>query len=229
MSSQQELGALRAGLRSPDASTRWTSAIGLGEAGSRKAVPWMLPALSDPNSEVRMRAAEAIGTLLRDTGKVPRALMQASQDRSELVRIAALEAIGEVGDSAARSVLRRALDDRSALVRRSAATAFATCGLSADRHRLARRLAFEKSTAAKVGYYDALFCLGERQHLTHLFYRLRSRSYRIRCSTANAIASLPLNADERREALRELRAAQKRETTVAGRSSIQGALKHMAG
>jgi HEAT repeat protein len=174
-----------------------------------------------------MRAAESLGDVRAGSGRTPRALMAASRDRSQLVRIAAIESIGRVGAKGARRTVRAALNDASALVRGAAATVFGILGEERDRDVLRDGLGRERSARARVAYYAALSRWDQERSIASLAQLLKHPSYRVRCAVANAVAGLQASLDTRRALLKELRNALASERTVAVRSSLAGAIKSL--
>jgi HEAT repeat protein len=72
--------------------------------------------------------------------------------------------------------------------------------------------------------YEALHQLSDPRALARLMQLLKSRSYRTRCAAANTLADLKLG--DRRAAVRTtLMEAQRAESSVAARSSIENALR----
>jgi HEAT repeat protein len=201
---------------------RWLSKSSIGGL-----TPRVIELLADRHSEVRYEAAHALGRILAGSGQAPAALLRAIGDRDELVRIAASEAAGDIGDKRAVSQLRRRLNDRSPLVRSWAASALGWLDAREAYDALTRASRRERSSTARVGVYEALFRMGDQASLQRLLALLRSRQYRVRCAVANTVAELPLDSGSKNEVRRALREALAAEQTVAATSSLESALRRL--
>ncbi|MBL8715700.1 MAG: HEAT repeat domain-containing protein [Myxococcales bacterium] len=105
------------------------------EAATRLAgfgdVPSVAKLLSDPDLVVRAKAADALG-FFKSKGAIAGLSALGIKDGNEDVRIAAINALGEIGDPAARSILEQAqANDTSSLVRDAARIALLKLALSA--------------------------------------------------------------------------------------------------
>ena len=103
----------------------WRSIAGMGPA----AVPFLIDALGDPQSDVREAAARTLGRC-DDSGAVRPLLRLLARDPEEEVREAAAGALGVLVDPGAIPGLRAALTDRSHTVRFAAATSLGSLGWS---------------------------------------------------------------------------------------------------
>ena len=105
-----DVPTLTKSLKDPDASTRYTSAEVLGQYGgaAKPAIPALIEALKDSDTNVRMRAAYSIASIGADESAVP-VLIECLKDEHREVRIAAAYALGALGPTAraALPVLRR--------------------------------------------------------------------------------------------------------------------------
>jgi HEAT repeat protein len=194
-------------------------------AGSQTAR--LVALLADRRREVRYEAAQSLGRVLAGSGKAPAALLRAIGDRDELVRIAACEAAGDIGDKRAAPQLRRRLNDPSPLVRSYAASALGMLAVDGARGALVKASRRERSSIARVGLYEALVRLGEQSALQRLLALLRSKQYRVRSAVANTVAELPLDSESKSEVRRALREAIAVEQTVAAASSLKFALRRL--
>lgn len=218
------LDALIRGLSDKSSDVRVTAAEILGRLRSKKGVAPLLTGLADSNSEVRMRAAESLGLIVED-GKCPRALLKVLKDADELVRTNAAEALGMIGDRKALPALRKAVNDPSPLVRSYVAEAIGKLGDVRDIGRLNEELKKEISERVKVGLYQALHILGQRDALQNLLTLIESSDYRVRCATANTLSAIHIDRADTPLILRTLRKALRKEPTVAARSSIRSSLR----
>ena len=129
---------------------RWQAAIALGEIGDPVAIDPLMAALGDSDKYVRYGAAISLTELgwkprdvteracyfaallewqaVRQIGRpaVP-ALVRLLQDKDSLVRIKAVDLLGEIGDTAATPALMRSLGDADREVRWHAALAAPRC------------------------------------------------------------------------------------------------------
>ncbi|NET34194.1 MAG: TIR domain-containing protein, partial [Cyanothece sp. SIO1E1] len=90
----------------------------LGQLRSEAAIPALLQALKDENSDVRRSATEGLGQL-RSEAAIP-ALLQALKDENSDVRRSATEGLEQLRSEAAIPALLQALKDENSDVRRSA-------------------------------------------------------------------------------------------------------------
>ncbi len=82
----------------------------------------------------------------------------------------------------------------------------------------------ETCETAKVGLYESLYILGNRDALSGLIGLLNSTDYRVRCASANAVSAFEVRRPTSEFILRALRVALSRETTVAARRSITASI-----
>ena len=98
----------------------------LGRLRDARAIPHLVALAHDPEEHVRFDVFLALGRLKTSEVDV---LFEGVMDSSALVRMAAAEALGRVGDTAAIPKLREVLDgDRDKYVRLNAAEALAMLG-----------------------------------------------------------------------------------------------------
>lgn len=174
--------------------------------------------------EARSIAAELLSTLPERVEEVSSALNTLMKDKSELVRVAAVEAITRIGDSRFFGTAARLVNDPSPIVRSYAAEALVVLGGTRARRVLQRRRGEERSSLARVGVLGALFKLGEPSALTELLSLLGSRQYRVRCACANMLRDMVPLPEDRLPVLHALRDALNAEDTAAGRDCIRRAL-----
>jgi HEAT repeat protein len=85
---------------------RWEAAEALGVLGDPAAIPALLSALPDSSPSVRLNVAEALGLIGEGNAHVTHGLCCLLSDRDDFVRRFALEALGNLGDSAAIPAIR---------------------------------------------------------------------------------------------------------------------------
>ena len=209
-------------LSSRAAIDRAEAAERIGLLGDPKFIPILERRLRDRSAEVRMHVVEALGRLEGDTST---ALVGALKDRAELVRIEAIEALGSRQDKSTLDALRSALTDRSPLVRSYAAAAVGGMGGPADRKRLQTSLERETSDAARLGFLEGLWLLGDARSLDLALDLLESDDYRVRCATARALSGTFLSSRTATRIEAALRRRAGIETTVAPATALVGALK----
>ena len=121
-------GALVAALKSEDKALSASAAAVLRKLG-RASQPQLVALLKDEKPELRLRAAELLGSAGLDEEAVIPELIRALRDADERVNAAAVTSLGALGQTRdSRSKLVRALRDRSPLVRRAAAQALIGLG-----------------------------------------------------------------------------------------------------
>lgn len=180
----------------------------------------------DSDSEVRYRAIECFDLIgfSEVFGKVRDGLT----DPDELVRTTALEILGQVRDEKSLKEIERLLEDESSLVRSAAALALGQIGRNEACDILKCRLLVEGDDEVIVPIQAALYTLGQECYLENLFEGLDNDYYRVRCSTANLLASIA-NARNKDKILDVLNFALEREKTVAASSSLKSAIAEIQG
>src|SRR5215203_1429411 len=171
----------------------------------------------------RCHAIEAAGQSLAGSRSAPRELIQATRDGRWLVRVIAIEALQAISDPRSFGALRTCVRDPSSIVRSYAAVAAAAVDPARARPVIRRLAVSERWARARVGVFEASFRLGDRAVLGTLLRLLKSRQYRVRCATANTLASLQLTATERAQVRGAVDTALAIEPTVAARSSLETA------
>lgn len=204
---------------------RSTAADCLGALGNKEGVVPLISKLSDHSVEVRMRAAESLGDLLADEKNSPSALIKGLQDPNELVRIAVAESLGAIGDRRALPALWKAIHDASPLVRSYIAAAIGELGDKEDVAKLEKELKKETSETAKIGFYSALYMLGQYDVLEEILRLLQSNDYRVRCATASTLSEVIADKSNAPLILRTLRKSLRQEPTIAAKSSIRSSIR----
>lgn len=111
--------AVATALADGDVAVRKVAVEAATKVAGFKDVPAVAKLLSDVDPAVRGRAADALG-VFKAKGSVAGLAALAVNDSDEEVRIDAVNALGEIGDPAARSALEKAANDASSRVRDAA-------------------------------------------------------------------------------------------------------------
>ncbi len=121
-------GAALAGLASPSARERWSSAMVLGRNSQRspEAIAALVNALTDPEEFVRWQAAQALAA--QEAGQVFPALTGLLDDPDPLRRAGAAAAMGQLGGEAAALTLSRRLGESDPPVRAAIIEAIGVAG-----------------------------------------------------------------------------------------------------
>lgn len=114
--------AVAAGLGDTDVSVRKVALEAATKLSGFSDVPAVAKLISDPDSSVRGRAADALG-VFKAKGSLGGLMVLAVKDAEEDVRVDAVNALGEIGDPAARATIDQALNDSSSRVRDAARVA----------------------------------------------------------------------------------------------------------
>ncbi|MFQ4139925.1 NACHT domain-containing protein [Nodosilinea sp. PGN35] len=159
----------------------------LATSHSEAAIPGLLQAIKDQDSDIRGLAAEALGQLGSDA--VIPALCQALEDQDFGVRWSAAAALGQLGSDAAILVLRQALEDQDSRVRWSAAAALGQ--LESDRVIPALLQALEdQDSGVRRRAVAALGQLGSDRVIPALLQALEDQDSGVRKSAAAALGQL---------------------------------------
>jgi len=95
---------LSAGINSEDEHLRWGAVQGLADLGDKRAVPLLISALSHPDHNTRWKAAQGLGQL-KDARAIDALTAAARADKNKNVRLAAIEALMNIGGGRVASVL----------------------------------------------------------------------------------------------------------------------------
>ncbi|WP_142829652.1 HEAT repeat domain-containing protein [Planococcus soli] len=212
-------------LKEDNREVRITAIAALGELPANPMIKSVLLLLTeDPDEEVRYLALESLWGY---TGEgVFNAHIRRLKDSDELVRMSAVEGLGELKDARAEKYLVRSLRDEEEIIRRDAAAGLGKIGAATAILVLQKQLQQEKSSLAKVGIYTGLYLLGSQIHLQSLLNLLSDPSYLVRCAVANTVVTI---ADQENEKVikKALKAALRREFTIAGQSTLQEVLDEL--
>ena len=188
-------------------------------------VTLLLQLVSDTDPEVRYEAIEAIGSAL-ENAPCPPALLRRLCDPDMLVRTAAAAALGQIGDERVLKHLWPVLQDPVPLVRSYAAAAIGRLGNRLSIERLKARLARERSSTARIGFYEAISSLGDESLAVEGLVRLfAAEDYSVRCAAANCLGEIHLSGPRVPQVRAALRQAVGAERTRAGREALLRAIR----
>ncbi len=120
---QDVIAVLRQALDDGDAAVRKEALEGLKDAGDDEAIPRIAELLKDPDSGVREKATEALAALLENptamaqNSTIPQSISELLADESDKVRVAAADALGELGSASSVPALVDTLRDPATDVR----------------------------------------------------------------------------------------------------------------
>lgn len=221
----EAIGHIASFLEDEDSHVIWMAIEALGTLPiSEKIKSILLPLTENLDEEIRFKALEALCGYTGDD--VLNAVVKRLKDDNELVRISAVEALGEMRDYRGKQHLIDALTDVEEIVRREAAEGLGELGDASAIPVLQAFLRNETSSTAKVGFYVGLYLLGAEFRLISLLNLLKDPSYQVRCSVANCVLDL-VDKENKKLIIKSLNAALIRETTVAARSTLQSALEEL--
>ncbi|ASF45339.1 HEAT repeat domain-containing protein [Methylovulum psychrotolerans] len=196
-----------------------------GEIGNKNDVDKLFPLLKDPHYEVRYLTAETLGFF--NNQQSISYLIDSLDDVDEVVRLNSADSLGKLKAKYAIPKLIEKLTDKDELVRGYAAEALGVIGDKNTVYALKKALLTEKRNASRVRILTALFKLGEESNLSLIIKMLNTKSYRVRCATANILTELSFdnNIDGLYGILEQ---KLKNEKTVAVKSTITRCLKELA-
>ena len=113
---------LSADVKSADSNIRWGAVKGLGDFGDQKAVPLLISALGHPERNTRWKAAQALGEL-KDARAVDALTAAARSDKDKHVRLAAIEAMLNIGGAKAAAAAEGLRNDPDPEIKAWAAAA----------------------------------------------------------------------------------------------------------
>jgi len=103
---RKAIPALLVALKDPNMALRNNAAFALGEIGAGEAVPHLIDLLRDPEERVRKSVVKAMG-MIRARETVAPLIQVLETEISRVVRKSAIRSLGQIGDSAALSVVER--------------------------------------------------------------------------------------------------------------------------
>jgi len=175
-------GDLSPYLKDPDPDVRDYAVQWVAELGGNGAGQALVDGLNDPSEFVRWDAAQGLG-LLRFAPAVPALLLVLRDDHDSMVRVCAVEALGELGFASPEVIgaLTQALQrDRSALVKAYAAESLGRLSAAQTASVLRERLLQERSPRVRASLLTALSLFGDLSALRRLMRMID----RVRDSTA---------------------------------------------
>jgi HEAT repeat protein len=206
---------------------RWLAARAVGEKQLDKLAPNLLKLIGHKDYMTRVCAIESIG-MLAVRKQVAFELVRYLRDPVELVRVVTAEAVGRIRNTNVLDELEKSLSDSSSLVRSYVADAIGGLGLEKSVKSLEKYLEKENSEEAKVGFYRALYSLGKKEYISELLNLLNSDDYHVRCAVASSIQEMTLTKKEKKMVLIKLKVALTKESTVAGRDSIERSIAEIS-
>jgi HEAT repeat protein len=152
--------------------------------------------ISDRNNFVRQRAIECFGSFhAAEAIKAPW-LHPFLRHPEVLTRVETLETLDQIGDKSALPAMIECLRDDYYLVRAYAAISIAQLGGKRFRKQIESAAKAEEAEKAKPWFARALFILGDQGQFQKLIEFLSAPSPTPRCTSANALADLPLSEDQ---------------------------------
>jgi HEAT repeat protein len=232
-SREEAIKPLIATLSDSDWDVRMTGARSLGDLilKHRKYPPdlvrQLIKRLKDQEGLVRIEATRVLGILLSGKGKCPPQIIKMLKDSDSLVRMEVAETISIIQDRTALPFLWRAIRDRSALVRRYVAGAIGVLGGKVDLKRLQQGLNLERSDKAKIGYYEALYLLGEDSVLTDILKFLDQQDYLLRATAANILCDVVADSSNVDIILPALKRAYKKEASINTKRTLRNCIREI--
>lgn len=174
-------------LRHPDPAVRRQTLERLGTYPADQIAEYLLPALEDEDSEVRLTAARILGR-----GRVRRAVPALSgwlTEQDEDMREAACEALGNIGDPRAVAPLARVTSDAAAGVRRAAVEALSAIGTPEVVLPIIGRLN-DSHPRVRQAAAEGLGQLSSREAVVPLVSRLQDPVRSVRLAVIGALARI---------------------------------------
>jgi serine/threonine-protein kinase len=157
--------------------------------------------ISDKNNFVRQRAIECFGSFHAGEAIEAPWLHPFLQHPEVLTKVETLETLDQIGDKSALPAMIKCLRDDDYLVRAYAAISIAQVGGKRFRKQIESAAKVEEAEKAKPWFASALFLLGDQEQFQKLLDFLSSTSPTPRCTSANALADLPLSLEQQKSAL----------------------------
>lgn len=192
LAAYQAVPALIGMLSSTDVAVRFTAAGALGTLGVNDpatAGSALLRLLDDPEAIARSEAVDALGVLQYRPAIGPVKSLLAN-DTEPLVRAAAAETLGDIGDSDVVPELDMALDDPDAAVRGYAANSIGVLGAAQLIPELEDYARAETSMSVRAELYGALYRLGAARYLNMMLELLASADQDLAVNILNVLADL---------------------------------------
>jgi HEAT repeat protein len=177
--------------------------------------------LSDKNDFVRQRAIECLGDFHEGEAIEVPWLYPFLQHPNVLTRVETLESLLRIGDKKALPLMVESLRDDDYLVRAYAAISIAELGGKRFRKQIESAAKAEEVETAKPWFARALFLLGDQGQFQKLLEFLSSTRPTPRCTSANALADLPLSPDQLVSALAAVSHAARNSIANSDRSTTE--------
>jgi HEAT repeat protein len=219
------VNSVPAALSARNPAVRETAIALIMEHEVKDAAQLIEPLLNDQNDNVRYSAAECIGLLNEGRGTNFPSLRRLLRDPARLVRVQAVESVGLVGDRGALPAVVRLLSDKDPIVRSYASSTVGALRGSSYLNKLRHALMIEKQNLARVGFYEALFQLGQRKVLPDMLKLLGSSDYHVRCGIANTLERMSLSPSENDLAVKALTVAAQKPIAVADETTTKRVLR----
>lgn len=180
--------------------------------------------IDDSNVEVRCKVLESLKNFTGET--IWEKIVIKLSDTNNLVKIVAAETLGELKLNKAIPNLLESLHDKNELVRAYVVEALGNMNDTKLVRELENKLNEEKRNAVRLRLYLALYKLGEKQYFKQILNLLKSKSYKIRCATANGIVQI---ADDNNIDIivQELKKSLSKEQTIAAESCMVSSLEEL--
>lgn len=163
----------------------------LGSFKDPRVIPALIKATRDNDPLVRTAALEQLANLdVDEKPELVRAFERCLRDSNHLVRTTAAESIGLLKIKSLSKSLETVLEDKSPLARAYAAFALGQIDSKSSKDLLTQMLGKEKNTRVRLGYYGALYLLGDEKYLNKIIRLLNSSVFEIRCASSSILDHL---------------------------------------
>ncbi|NET56012.1 MAG: NACHT domain-containing protein [Symploca sp. SIO2E6] len=158
-----------------------------GVTKSDEAIPELINALEESNSEVRKKAVESLGEIGLNTAVT--ALINVLEDSDFEVRMSAADALGKIGSNTAITALINVLEDSDFEVRMTAADALGKIGSNTAITALINVLE-DSDFEVRMTAADALGKIGSDTAVNALINTLKDSDFEVRMSAADALGKI---------------------------------------
>jgi HEAT repeat protein len=175
---QPAISELQKALQSRDETIILEAVRSIEKIGDLNAGSSLIPMLRDPNSKIRMAAAEAVGQL-RVKESVEDLNTMVRGDRDKDVQRAALTAMAKIPDNGQDKVFLLYLRDKDDKLRAAAAEGLGRSGNPSDLKTVQEAFAIEKNESVRLSLAFAAVHLGDKNMITYLVDGLDSKFHRL--------------------------------------------------